>query len=160
MKNSIFVAVGIIVLVGAGLWYANKMQSDKDVAAVPESTEPVKKVIEVSVADRTLAPGIVTVTEGDDITIRVTTDESGEFHISGYEIENDMEVGSVLEFSFVADKPGRYNFELHPKSDTASESHDEEDGEEASETADEATEAEHDEAEEDIVIGAFVVNPK
>jgi len=154
MKNILFIAVGIIVLVGAGLWYANKMQSDKDATVVPESTEPVKKVVEVSVAERTLAPNIVTVTEGDDVTIRVTTDESGEFHISGYEIENDMEVGSVLEFSFVADKPGRYNFELHPKADTAEGSHDE------TEEAEVAVEAGDDEAEEDIVIGAFVVNPK
>jgi hypothetical protein len=76
----------------------------------------------------------VTVTEGDEVTIKVMSDESGEFHVSGYEIENEMSAGTELSFSFTADKAGRYNFELHPKTV----------GEEG----------------EDIVIGAFVVNPR
>jgi len=152
MKNIIFIVIGVVVIAGAGIWYANKTQSEEVV--VPETTEPAKKIVEVSVAERTLTPNLVTLNEGDAVTVRVTTDESGEFHISGYEIENDMEAGSVLEFSFVADKAGRYNFELHPKADDTTGSHDEE--EESTETTDE----EHEETEEDIVIGALVVNPK
>ena len=93
---------------------------------------------------------MVTVTQGDQVTIRVMSDESGEFHVSGYEIENDMTAGTELSFSFTADKAGRYNFELHPKAEGAEEDHD------AEVKVDVATEGE----EEDIVIGAFVVNPR
>ncbi len=151
MKNTLFILVGIAVIIGAGFWYLNKAQSDKEMA-IPKAAEPAQKIVEVSVANRTLTPNVVTVNESDAVTIRVTTDEAGEFHISGYEIENDMEVGSVLEFSFVADKPGRYNFELHPKEDDT----------QALRLIPvaKASEPEEGEAEEDIVIGAFVVNPK
>lgn len=152
MKNLIFIVLGIAVLIGAGVWYANKPQPVEETTDVAQNTEPVAKLVEVSVTNRLLAPNVVTVTEGETVTIRVNTDETGEFHISGYEIENDMETGTLLEFSFLADKPGRYNFELHPKTDEAAESHDEE--------VSETTKEEHEETEEDIVIGTFVVNPK
>lgn len=152
MKNIIFIVLGIAVIIGAGLWYANRPQAAQETTPVSNSTEPIVRLIEVSVANRLLAPSVVTVTEGETVIMRVTTDETGEFHVSGYEIENDMEAGTLLEFSFLADKPGRYNFELHPKAEDATESHEEE--------ASETTEAEHEETEEDIVIGTFVVNPK
>lgn len=159
MKNIIFIGIGVAVVLGAGAWYLNNSQKNEGVAIVPETTQPVAKAIEVTVAERVLTPNMVTVTEGDSVTMRVTTDETGEFHISGYEIENDMEAGKVLDFSFTADKPGRYNFELHPKAAEGEESHEEETSA-STEEAPESAEEEHNEAEEDIVIGAFIVNPK
>ena len=61
-----------------------------------------------------------------------------------------MIVGREFSFSFTADKAGRYNFELHPKMEEVEEEHD------SNATEETAT----NEAEEDIVIGAFVVNPR
>jgi hypothetical protein len=98
---------------------------------------------------------MVTVTQGDAVTIQVTSDEAGEFHVSGYEIENDMTAKAPLEFTFVADKAGRYNFELHPKAE-AGEADQHEESEVTEEHGGDSTES----TEEDIVIGAFVVNPK
>lgn len=115
-----------------------------------------EQTLAVQVRDRKLEPSVVTVTEGDVVTLQVTTDESGEFHISGYDIENDMEVGETLEFAFLAHQPGRYNFELHPSED---EEHVGEEEPQALFRFINVAEASEDEGE-DIVIGAFVVNPR
>lgn len=103
-----------------------------------------ERAITVRVSSRTLGPSVVSVTEGDVITLSITTDESGEFHIAGYEIEHDMEPGATLEFPFLANQAGRYNIELHP---AVSMDH-------------EVGEGHDEESHEDIVIGALVVNPR
>lgn len=149
--------IGVLVLVGLGGWFWMNKQSAP--AAVPNTQQVVNQPRAVthslSLAARKLTPDIVTVTQGDQVTIKVMSDEAGEFHISGYEIENDMDAGKELSFSFTADKAGRYNFELHPKADEPQASI-WYDVAEASETEEGAA----GEAEEDIVIGAFVVNPR
>lgn len=119
-----------------------------------------EQTLSVEVNDRKLEPSVVTVTEGDVVTLSVATDESGEFHISGYEIENAMEVGEMLEFALLADKPGRYNFELHPTAVEGKEGHDEEETQAWLPFINVAEASEGEEGEEDIVIGAFVVNPR
>lgn len=145
-----------MILTGLGGWY---FLMGPGAAPKPTAEAPVQQVQgpkavthSLSLKARKLTPDIVTVTQGDQVTIKVMSDEKGEFHISGYEIENDMTVGTELSFSFTADKAGRYNFELHPKAD---EPH-------AFRfiPVAEASETEGEEAEEDIVIGAFVVNPR
>ncbi len=145
---------GVLVLVGFGSWYfmnSNQSASSPTTNAQPVVSQPNAVTHSLSLAQRKLTPDIVTVTQGDQVTIKVMSDETGEFHISGYEIENDMTKGTELSFSFTADKAGRYNFELHPKVAGAEEDHD---------TAAVAENAPAEEAEEDIVIGAFVVNPR
>lgn len=151
------VGIGTLVLLGLGGWFLISNQS----APAPTQnsqqvvSEPNTTTHSLSLVARKLTPDTVTVTQGEQVTITVTSDEAGEFHISGYEIENDMEKGKELTFSFMADKAGRYNFELHPAAEAPSafrfipvaEASENEGGAEG-------------EAEEDIVIGAFVVNPR
>lgn len=148
MKLDKNIIIGVVLLLGLGGWYVIS-QRGQEATPVPNSESPTvqpsptptpegPRVFEVSVKDRKLLPEIVTVFQGDEVLLRVTTDEEGEFHVAGYEIKKEMDLNGVTEVSFTADKPGRYNFELHPP----------------------AAEAEHEEGEEDIVIGAFVVNPR
>lgn len=148
MKNIVPIIVGVVILGAVGIWYwtsSNQMPTTNTPASATVLTS-----YDLTLTKRVLSPNIVTVTEGDQLTVKVISDESGEFHVSGYEIENDMTAGTQLSFSFTADKAGRYNFELHPKVEGASA------GEHDATTTDENTNAE----QEDIVIGAFVVNPK
>jgi len=147
-NQKLLLGLGVLALVLVGGWYWITSTS----AIVPATTNIVTQpqVHNLALAKRVLTPNMVTVTQGDQVTVKVMSDESGEFHISGYEIENDMTAGTELSFSFTADKAGRYNFELHPKTEGTEEDHD------AEVTVDVAAEAE----EEDIVIGAFVVNPR
>lgn len=145
---------GVLILIIGGWFLVNNGQSASvPTANTPKADEQPRAIMHtLSLTARKLTPEIVTVTQGEQVTINVMSDETGEFHISGYEIENDMTAGTELSFSFTADKAGRYNFELHPK------------GEEPSAfrliPIAEASEGEGSAGEEDIVIGAFVVNPR
>ncbi len=151
MKNVLLIVVGIVVLIGVGVWYINANKGAENTSQ--DTSTPTTEAVTLSLANRTLTPNTATVTQGNTITIRVVSDEAGEFHISGYEIENDMEANTELSFSFVADKAGRYNFELHPKAAEGAEDHTED-------SEDAVAGEDHAEAEEDIVVGAFVVNPR
>lgn len=157
-NQTILIGVGVLVLLGLGgwLWMGSSQSSATPMENARQVVEQPRAVTHaLSLAARKLTPDIVTVTQGESVTIKVMSDETGEFHISGYEIENDMTAGVELSFSFTADKAGRYNFELHPKEDEPSalrwipvaEASETEEGAEGA-------------AEEDIVIGAFVVNPR
>lgn len=150
-NQTVLIGIGVLVLLGLGGWFwMGSSQSTPTPAAntQPVANQPRSITSNLTLAARKLTPDIVTVTQGDQVTVKVMSDETGEFHVSGYEIENDMEAGKELTFSFTADKAGRYNFELHPKAEGA-------------ETAAAEAETEEEGAEEDdIVIGAFVVNPR
>lgn len=130
----------------------NSQQPPAPVDTQPTADQPNAVTHTLSLTARKLVPEIITVTQGEEVTIKVMSDETGEFHISGYEIENDMTAGTELSFSFTADKAGRYNFELHPKTEEPS----------AFRLIPiaEASEGEESVGEEDIVIGAFVVTPR
>jgi|SRR3989344_1282737 len=142
---------GFLILVALTGWYLTSSNTQAPAPTVNVvAGQPVAVTHNMSLAKRILTPDITTVTQGDQVTIKVMSDEAGEFHVSGYEIENNMIVGTELSFSFTADKAGRYNFELHPKMEEVEEEHD------SNATEETAT----NEAEEDIVIGAFVVNPR
>jgi hypothetical protein len=137
-NQTTLVGIGILVLAGLGGWFwmSNNQPASTNTQQVAD--QPLAVAYTLSFAAGKLTPDLVSVTQDDQVTIRVTADEKGEFHVSGYEIENFMATpGEVLEFSFSADKLGRYNFEWHP-----------------GDTAEAAA------AGEDIVIGALVVNPR
>ena len=93
--------------------------------------EATAQVFDLAIVNQNLSTEIVAVTQDDKVIFRVYTDEIGEFHVAGYEIENEMELNGIIEIRFTANLAGRYNLELHPTG-----------------------------SEEDIVIGAFVVNPR
>ncbi|MEX0652072.1 MAG: hypothetical protein WD509_02065 [Candidatus Paceibacterota bacterium] len=116
-----------------------------EVEAKKEVDRENAKTFDVAVSERKLSPGVITVTEGDSVIFNIVTDEGGEFHIAGYEIEKEMKTENSVEVSFVAELAGRYNLELHPaQGDSMG------DGEQM----------EGHSNDEDIVIGALVVNPK
>lgn len=137
MKNrTLLTGLGVLVLVLLGGWYWMSSNPTPTPAATNTVVQP--QGYSLALVNRTLTPNIVTVTQGDNIAITITSDEKGEFHISGYDIENFMPTpGQTNELSFVANLAGRYNFEFHPGG-----------------TPEAAANA------EDIVIGAFVVNPR
>lgn len=150
MQKIALIVIGIVVL-GAGFWFYTSSQS-KEQPQEQIVQQPKAGTHSLALKERKLTPDIITVTQGDQVTIKVMSDESGEFHVSGYEIENDMTAGTELTFSFTADKAGRYNFELHPKEEEPQAS--------LWITVAEASETEEGAEKEDIVIGAFVVNPR
>ena len=55
----------------------------------------------------------VEVTKGDEVTIQVSSDQAGEVHVHGYEIEKPVKAGGTVEVPFTADIDGKFEIELH-----------------------------------------------
>ena len=52
-------------------------------------------------------------TSGGQVRFTVRSDEPGQVHVHGYDIERPVQAGRPLEFSFPADLEGGYEIELH-----------------------------------------------
>ena len=55
----------------------------------------------------------IDVTSGDQVRFRVTSDEPGEVHVHGYDIEKPIQPGKPVALTFPADIQGGYEIELH-----------------------------------------------
>ena len=107
-------------------------------------SEPQKLEIPVSVAGETMNPETITVKQGDMVTLKIQTEEAGEYHLHSYDIETDVKPGEVTDLFLVADATGRFRITIH---------HDESDHE--------REEEEHGKDEEgEIDIGFLEVRPR
>jgi hypothetical protein len=58
----------------------------------------------------------VEATSGSDIRFRVTSDQAGEVHVHGYDVEKKIAAGGQVAFDVPADIEGEFEIELHPTS--------------------------------------------
>lgn len=103
---------------------------------------PEELDISVKVEQEQLRPETLRVKQGDKVTLRIDTDDAGEFHLHGYDIERDVSPRRVVDLYFVADATGRFKITFH---------------------AEEATtegEGEHKEKDEELTIGFLEVRPR
>jgi hypothetical protein len=56
---------------------------------------------------------IVRVKQGDVVTLRWSTDQPGELHIHGYDIERTLTPGTITEVTITARATGRFPMHLH-----------------------------------------------
>ena len=100
--------VAVLVLVGLGALF---------LVLRPERTassgEPAERTFDVSITGDEMEPGGVSVTEGDRVTLRLTSEEPVEVHLHGYDLEREVEPGEPAEISFDADLTGRFEIEDH-----------------------------------------------
>jgi hypothetical protein len=101
--------------------------------SAPEAVE-----IPVNVTGEAMDPGTIRVKQGDMVTLKIDTEESGEFHLHGYDIEQDVYENEVGNLYFVADATGRFRITFHHKGEDedgkedkeGDHGHDDEEGEE------------------------------
>ncbi len=55
----------------------------------------------------------ITVKKGDTIRLKVTSDEAGEIHVHGFDLEQDAAPGKPASFTFKANIEGRFEVESH-----------------------------------------------
>ena len=84
--------------------------------SAPEAVE-----IRVNVAGEAMDPGTIKVKQGDMVTLKIDAEESGEFHLHGYDIEQGIDEDEVADFYFVADATGRYRITFHPSEEAEDE---------------------------------------
>jgi plastocyanin len=76
--------------------------------SAPEAVE-----IPVDVTGEAMDPGTIRVKQGDMVTLKINAEESGEFHLHGYDIEQDIDEDGVADLYFAADATGRFRITFH-----------------------------------------------
>ena len=82
-------------------------------AAACGGSTPQAVEISVNVAGETMNPETIRVKQGDRVTLKIQAEEAGEYHLHGYDIEQDIEEDEVANFYFVADATGRFRITFH-----------------------------------------------
>lgn len=128
MKNWLLPLIAIAVLTGLFLWMrpapppvlVATPAPAETTAAVPVVNPPVPaapaaQLFELVVRDKKLlsGPAVLSVAEGTSVTLRITVDHHDELHLHGYDLTLKLPTAQAAELSFVADKSGRFEYELH-----------------------------------------------
>lgn len=72
------------------------------------------RVIPMTVADGTVTGGgRISVSAGEEVTLRVTSDVVDEIHLHGYDRYVDLAVGTPTDLTFTAEITGVFEVELH-----------------------------------------------
>ena len=56
---------------------------------------------------------VIKLRQGDTLSINLTSETPGGFHIHGYDILNDVDTDTTINFSFVANATGKYEMVFH-----------------------------------------------
>ena len=79
----------------------------------PESSAPEEQQVALAINGNTMSPDEVSVTEGQQVTLQITSDRPIEFHVHGYDLEEEVQPGEPVELMFEAQTPGRFPIEDH-----------------------------------------------
>lgn len=86
-------------------------------ATVPTTTAPVPppRVTTIAVKDGTPVGGekTITVTSGDTVRLRVTSNVADVIHVHGYDLEKPVPAGGSVTFTFKATSEGVFDVEAH-----------------------------------------------
>jgi heme/copper-type cytochrome/quinol oxidase subunit 2 len=74
---------------------------------------PRERDVEASIEGGVMEPSEVVVGEGDEVTLRVTSEEAVELHVHGYDLEEEVEPDEPATLSFEAEETGRFGIEDH-----------------------------------------------
>ncbi len=79
----------------------------------PTAGGPQEETIDLKIAGGAMTPDEITVEEGDQVVLRVTSDRPVGIHLHGYDLEEEVESGEPTELSFDATITGRFEIEDH-----------------------------------------------
>ena len=99
----------IILLALVGLFFLLRppLTESSDVEELQEET------VAVAIKDGSMSPWQVTVYEGDQVNLQITSDRPVEFHLHGYDLTEEVEPEEPAELSFEAANTGRFAIEDH-----------------------------------------------
>lgn len=99
------ILIAVIVLVLGGLFFL--LRPDTPAAG------PRDRTFDLSIEGGEMSPSDISANEGDQVTLRLTSDKPMEFHMHGYDLEREIEPGKTAELEFKADLTGRFEIEDH-----------------------------------------------
>ena len=104
-----------ILLVGAlllaGLFVVMKPAPEP----IAPSAQRQLHIVDFTVKDGQLAegPATVAIIQDTPVTLRFVSNQKDEAHLHGYDLSADLEPGQSAQITFVANKSGRFEIELH-----------------------------------------------
>lgn len=122
MKNKFTIIIILLAIVAGGYYFLKpKPSMDPNMQGMDMSNTqnqdtnatPTKTFILV-VRDRKLfsSPDLLKVTQGDQVSIRITSNTAEELHLHGYDKMVEIPANQTSQLDFVADKTGRFPYEL------------------------------------------------
>ena len=94
------VIVALFLVAGGILIYANQSHGGQNVTIS----------VTVTGADK-MSPSTLNAHLNDEVTISITSDQTGEVHLHGYDIAFDCTAGQATSHTFKADKSGQFDVE-------------------------------------------------
>ena len=113
IRNVILILVLLVILVRLFLLLRPSSTQDSSTASESTSAQPQEATIDLAVQNGTMTPAEISVSEGDQVNLRITSDRPIEFHLHGYDLEEEVEPGEPGELSFEATMTGRFAIEDH-----------------------------------------------
>ena len=104
MARSLILILVVLVVLG---WLFVLLRPDSPTAG------PQTRVFDLRISGEEMEPSDITVTEGDRVVLRITTDSPLELHVHGYDLEREVEPDEPARLSFEADLTGRFALENH-----------------------------------------------
>lgn len=102
------IPIVLVVLGVAALFFA--LRPEERPAA---DAEPRERAIDVEIQGDAMNPATISLAEGDRATLRISADRPAEFHVHGYDLEQEVAPDEPAELSFEADITGRFAIEDH-----------------------------------------------
>ena len=102
----------LFLLVLVGLFFL--LRPDPPASDPSDSAgESQEQTFDLAINDGTMSPEEISVSEGDRVNLRISADEPFEFHLHGYDLEEEVEPEEPAELSFDATTTGRFEIENH-----------------------------------------------
>lgn len=103
MNGRFAALVLLVLLVLGGLFFT--LRPD------PRATGPQMRKFDLSVEGGAMSPEKISVSEGDRVKLRITSDSPLVLHLHGYDVEREVEPDEPAELSFEANLTGRFEME-------------------------------------------------
>ncbi len=109
-RNLVVVLITLIALLV--LFFLLRPESSAPEASDVGETQEEQEVA-LAINGNTMSPDEVSVTEGAQVNLQITSDHPIEFHVHGYDLEEEVQPGEPGELSFEATTTGRFPIEDH-----------------------------------------------
>ena len=81
--------------------------------------EPEEITFDLEIKERQINIDVMEAKQDDTVTLSISTDEPGEFHLHGYDLQKEITTGEVTTLTFITFATGKFNIVFHLASEQA-----------------------------------------
>ena len=110
IRDTVFAAIILIALVVL-FFFLRPGSPAPESSDLEEETQ--EEVVAVAINEVIMSPPQVTMYEGDQVKLQITSDRPIGLHLHGYDLTEEVEPGETADLSFEATDTGRFVIEDH-----------------------------------------------